>query len=147
MRGKDEGGWIGIFFGNVEWIIFIQWFIHTKNVEVVRSILDPFAFTGTTVLFVTRVVMSSGGRVGLFTCNVTTGTSLFDFTSLMIILFLGVRLMCVIVGGGLFGFLLGGEGGYSLTTWVMDLAHGVHCNLRPLREIRLCCHVWMNFHK
>ena len=63
--------------------------------------------------------MSSGGRVGLFTCNVTTGTSLFDFTSLMIILFLGM--MCV-VGGGLFGFLLGGEGGYSLTTWIMDLA-------------------------
>ena len=53
---------------------------------MIRTIIEPFAFPGTTLFFVTRIVVSSGGGIGLFTCNVSTGAALFDFTCLVFVL-------------------------------------------------------------
>lgn len=57
---------------------------------MIGTIGDPFPFSGPTVLFVTRVVVSSGGGVGLFALNITTGAAFLDVASLVIGLLVSV---------------------------------------------------------
>mmetsp|Transcript_22458 Transcript_22458/g.48881 ORF Transcript_22458/g.48881 Transcript_22458/m.48881 type:complete len:248 (-) Transcript_22458:452-1195(-) len=75
---------ISIFFRYIKGIILIE--IRIRSVFGSIDGIEPFAFTRSTLLFVTRVITAGGGGIRLFAGDVATGGSFFNVFGGMLVI-------------------------------------------------------------
>mmetsp|Transcript_76 Transcript_76/g.170 ORF Transcript_76/g.170 Transcript_76/m.170 type:complete len:234 (-) Transcript_76:439-1140(-) len=119
--GEHVRGGIGVLVGDVEGIVLVQGLDDGGGVVGTVHGIEPLALTGPSPLFVSGVVLSGVGGVGLLAGDVATGASLLGVAGGVIV----GRFHDGGAGGRLVDAFLGGKGGDALAARVMDSAHGL----------------------